>query len=72
MPESVKIPASEVRRWLERGEPVPVIVLDARGRSAHARSSERIEGDLRVEGTRGLSEVLGKLSRDGRILAYCT
>jgi hypothetical protein len=70
MPESVKIPASEVRRWLETGE--PVTMLDARGRSAYARSGERIEGDLRVEGTRGLPEVLGELSRNGRILAYCT
>lgn len=71
MPDALKIPPAEVRRRLEGGE--PVTVLDVRGRSAYARSGERIEGDLRVEGTRGLTEeVTGRLPRDGWILAYCT
>ncbi|HEX6864075.1 MAG TPA: hypothetical protein VF414_14700 [Thermoanaerobaculia bacterium] len=69
MPETLKMAPAEVRRRLEQGE--NVTVLDARGRAAHARSGERIEGDLRVEGTRGLPEVLGQLSQ-GWILAYCT
>ncbi|HET9225061.1 MAG TPA: hypothetical protein VFR31_00220 [Thermoanaerobaculia bacterium] len=47
-------------------------VLDTRGRAAHARSRERIEGDVRVEGTRGLPSALPFLPRDGWILAYCT
>jgi hypothetical protein len=70
MPETLKIDPAEVRRRLERGE--TVTVLDARGRAAHARSSERIAGDLRVEGTRGLPEILDRLPRGGWILAYCT
>ena len=69
MPEPLKLTPAEVRRRLEAGE--NVAVLDARGRAAHARSDERIEGDLRVEGTRGLPEVLGHLPQ-GWILAYCT
>ena len=69
MPETLKMAPMEVRRRLEQGE--NVTVLDTRGRAAHARSSERIAGDLRVEGTRGLPEVLGQLS-PGWILAYCT
>lgn len=69
MPETLKLTPAEVRRRLERGE--NVTVLDARGRAARARSGERITGDLRVEGTRGLPEVLGRLSQ-GWILAYCT
>ena len=70
MPETLKMAPAEVRRRLEQGE--NVTVLDARGRAAHARSSERIEGDLRVEGTRGLPEALDLLPREGWILAYCT
>jgi hypothetical protein len=69
MPETLKMAPAEVRQRLEQGE--NVTVLDSRGRSAHARSNERIEGDLRVEGTRGLPQVLGQLSQ-GWILAYCT
>lgn len=69
MPETLKMAPSEARRRLEQGE--NVTVLDSRGRSAYARSSERIEGDLRVEGTRGLPQVLGQLPK-GWILAYCT
>jgi hypothetical protein len=70
MPETLKSTPTEVRRRLERGE--SVTVLDTRGRAAHARSAERIEGDVRVEGTRGLPAVLGSLPRDGWLLAYCT
>ena len=70
MPETLKMAPSEVRRRLERGE--NVTVLDARGRAAHARSGDKVEGDLRVEGTRRLPEVLGLLPRRGWILAYCT
>jgi hypothetical protein len=69
MPETLKMAPAEVRRRLEHGE--NVTVLDSRGRAAHARSDERIEGDLRVEGTRGLPQVLGRLPQ-GWILAYCT
>jgi hypothetical protein len=69
MPETLKMAPAEVRRRLEQGK--NVTVLDARGRSAYARSGERIEGDRRVEGTRGLPQVLGQLPR-GWILAYCT
>ena len=69
MPEALKIAPAEVRRRLEEGENVTVV--DARGRSAYARSGERIAGDLRVEGTRGLPPVLSQLPR-GWILAYCT
>jgi hypothetical protein len=71
MPESLKIAPREVRRRLETGE--TATVLDVRGRSAYARSGERIEGDLRIEGTRGLTEeVTGRLPRYGWILAWCT
>ncbi|MEA2561951.1 MAG: hypothetical protein QOH06_3455 [Acidobacteriota bacterium] len=72
MPETLKMAPEEVRRRLEQGE--NVTVLDSRGRAAHARSNERIEGDLRVEGTRGLPQVLGRISQipQGWILAYCT
>ena len=72
MPETLKMAPVEVRRRLEQGE--NVTVLDARGRAAHARSNERVEGDLRVEGTRGLPEVLGLIDQipRGWILAYCT
>ncbi|HEX5715786.1 MAG TPA: hypothetical protein VF179_06485 [Thermoanaerobaculia bacterium] len=72
MPETLKMAPAEVRRRLECGE--NVTVLDTRGRAAHARSNERIEGDLRVEGTRGLPQVLGRISQipRGWILAYCT
>lgn len=72
MPDSLKMSPSEVRRRLQRGD--SATVLDARGRAAHARSGERIEGDLRVEGTRGLPEVLGRISQmpQGWLLAYCT
>lgn len=70
MPETLKLTPAEVRRRLEQGE--NVTVLDARGRAAHARSEERIEGDLRVEGTRRLPEILALLPRGGWILAYCT
>lgn len=72
MPDSLKMSPSEVRRRLERGD--SATVLDARGRAAYARSGERIEGDLRVEGTRGLPEVLGRISQipQGWLLAYCT
>ena len=72
MPETLKMDPSEVRRRLEQGE--NVTVLDSRGRAAHARSSERVEGDLRVEGTRGLPQVLDRISQipKGWILAYCT
>ncbi|HWM90636.1 MAG TPA: hypothetical protein VN493_07705 [Thermoanaerobaculia bacterium] len=70
MPETLKISPGEVRRRLERGE--SATVLDVRGRSAYARSGERIEGDLRAEGTRGLPGMLDRLPRDGWILAYCT
>lgn len=72
MPETLKMAPSEARRRLERGE--NVTVLDSRGRAAHARSDERIEGDLRVEGTRGLPQVLDRISQipKGWILAYCT
>ena len=70
MPETLKMAPAEVRRRLERGE--TATVLDVRGRAAHARSPERIEGDLRVEGTRGLPAALGLLPREGWILAYCT
>jgi hypothetical protein len=69
MPETLKMAPSEARQRLERGE--NVTVLDSRGRSAYARSSERVEGDVRVEGTRGLPQVLGQLPK-GWILAYCT
>lgn len=69
MPETLKMTPAEVRRRLEEGE--NVTVLDARGRSAYARSNERIAGDLRAEGTRGLPQVLGQLPR-GWLLAYCT
>jgi hypothetical protein len=69
MPETLKMTPAEVRRRLREGE--NVTVLDTRGRAAHARSNERIEGDLRVEGTRGLPEMVGELPR-GWILAYCT
>ena len=70
MPETFKMAPAEVRRRLELGE--NVTVLDARGRAARTRSEERIEGDLRVEGTRGLPQVLGLLPRGGWLLAYCT
>ena len=70
MPETLKMAPSEVRSRLERGE-MPT-VLDTRGRASHARSRERIEGDVRVEGTRGLPSALPFLPRDGWILAYCT
>lgn len=69
MPETLKMAPAEARRRLEQGE--NVTVLDARGRAAHARSGERVEADLRVEGTRGLPQVLDRLPR-GWILAYCT
>lgn len=69
MPETLKMAPGEVRRRLERGE--TVTVLDARGRAAHARSGERIDGDLRVEGTRGLPQVIDQIPH-GWILAYCT
>lgn len=70
MPGTLKMAPAEVRRRLEQGE--NVTVLDARGRAAHARSTERIEGDVRVRGSRGLPEVLDLLPRGGWILAYCT
>ena len=72
MPETLKMAPAEARRRLEQGENVTVI--DTRGRAAHARSDERIDGDLRVEGTRGLPQVLGRIRQipQGWILAYCT
>jgi len=70
MPKTLKSTPAEVRRRLEQGE--SVTVLDARGRAARARSAERIEGDVRVEGSRGVPAVLDLLPRDGWILAYCT
>lgn len=73
MPENavppLTIDPSEVRRLLAAGE--PVIVLDARGRAAFARSRERVAGDLRAPGTRDLGWAAG-LPRDAWLLAYCT
>lgn len=63
------ISPSEVRELLSRGE--PVTVLDARGQAAHARSAERVAGDLRAE-SRDLSELIPKLRRDAWLIAYCT
>ena len=70
MPETLKMAPAEVRKRLQEGE-TPTI-LDTRGRAAHARSRERIEGDVRVEGTRGLPSALPLLPRDGWLLAWCT
>ena len=70
MPRSLKMTPAEVRRRMEGGE--TVTVLDARGQASHNRSRERIEGDLRVRGSRGVPEVIDLLPRDGWILAYCT
>lgn len=70
MPETLKMaPADAFERLQEGKKPT---VLDVRGRAAHARSQERIEGDLRVEGTRGLPSALPLLPREGWMLAYCT
>lgn len=72
MPESdfsrFLISSSEVRRLLERGEPVTAV--DARGRIAFLRGPERVEGDLRAEG-RDLAWAEG-LPKDAWLLAYCT
>lgn len=59
-----------IRRLLEQGRSVTVV--DVRGSAAFSRSEERVEGDLRVEGTRGVPEILDRLSRHAWILAYCT
>lgn len=59
----------EVRHLLDAGE--PVVVLDARGRAAFARSRERISGDVRAPGTRDLGWAAG-LPPDAWLLAYCT
>jgi rhodanese-related sulfurtransferase len=68
-PEPLLLGPSEVRRLLAGGE--TVIVLDARGRAAFARSGERVAGDVRAPGTRDLAWAAG-LPRDAALLAYCT
>lgn len=47
-------------------------VVDVRGSAAFSRSGERVEGDLRVEGSKGVPEIVDRLPRHGWILAYCT
>jgi hypothetical protein len=73
MPESTFPPLifdpSEIHRLLDAG--APVIVLDARGQTAFARSRERVAGDVRAPGTRDLGWAAG-LPRDTWLLAYCT
>jgi hypothetical protein len=73
MPENtifpLEIDSSGVRRLLDEGE--TVIVLDARGRAAYARSSLRVAGDVRAPGTRDLSWA-ESLPREAWLLAWCT
>jgi hypothetical protein len=73
MPENTVFPLeiepSEVRRLLDRGE--TVVVLDARGRAAYARSGLHVAGDVRAPGTRDLSWA-ESLPRDAWLLAWCT
>lgn len=73
MPENAVFPLlidpPEVRRLLDRGE--TVVVLDARGRAAYARSSLHVAGDVRAPGTRDLAWAEG-LPRDAWLLAWCT
>ena len=66
---SLLLDPEDVRRLREQGE--HVIVLDVRGSVAFARSSERVEGDLRVTGRDPL-EWAGELPRDAWLVAWCT
>ena len=66
---SLLLEPEDVRRLREKGE--RVIVLDARGSAAFARSSERVEGDVRVTGKDPL-EWAGELPRDAWLVAWCT
>jgi rhodanese-related sulfurtransferase len=59
----------DVRRLRAAGE--PVVVLDARGSAAYARSPERVEGDVRVTSKDPL-EWAGDLPRDAWLVAWCT
>lgn len=64
------IAPEDIRRLLEQGRTVTVV--DTRGSAAFAQSGERVEGDLRVLGSKGVPEIVGRLSRHAWILAYCT
>jgi hypothetical protein len=68
-PNDLRLPLQEVRRLLEQGESLDVV--DARGRSAYARSRRRIDGDVRVLGSRDVPRILPRLSPDRPILVYC-
>jgi hypothetical protein len=73
----LRLPLEEVRRLLEAelqagpraGKTVDVV--DARGRSSYARSSRRVEGDVRVLGSRDVPRILPRLSPDRPVLVYC-
>lgn len=58
-----------VRRLIEDGE--TVVVLDARGRAAFARATERVAGDLRATSA-DLAALAPTLPRSAWLLAYCT
>ncbi|HKV10638.1 MAG TPA: hypothetical protein VJ725_21025 [Thermoanaerobaculia bacterium] len=66
---SLLLDPEDVRRLREQGE--RVIVLDVRGSVAFARSSERVEGDVRVTG-RDPMDWAGELPRDAWLVAWCT
>lgn len=67
---SLLLDPEDVRR-LRNKQGERVIVLDARGSAAFARSSERVEGDVRVTGKDPL-EWAGDLPREAWLVAWCT
>ncbi len=70
--DDLLIAPADIRRLLEQGGAVTVTVLDTRGSAAFSQSAERVEDDLRVLGSKGVPEILDRLSRHAWILAYCT
>lgn len=68
--DDLLIAPEDIRRLLEQGRAVTVV--DTRGSAAFSQSGERVEGDLRVLGSKGVPEIVGRLPRHAWILAYCT
>lgn len=67
--EIKRITASEVKRRLDRGE--PIFFIDARNPTAWGESNIKLPGAVRIP-LRELERHLDKIPRDRMIVTYCT
>ena len=67
--EPIRISVDEVKKRLDRGE--PMLFIDTRSPGAWADSNSKIPGALRIHYS-DLEQHLGELPRDGIIVTYCT